>query len=224
MTPRKLLAASAALVAIGAGVFLLISHQDADQTRVEVLLRPPTTAVAIPAQPAVRLTVPRHYIAKTGSEKLFLEVERPEAPALRIELTARDSFPHGLGERRRDEALNRPPGSREQLIVPPPDHPRDLIGYIFANIPGAMAYYFEANDEGVFVNCSERPRCRGFQTWRNLLDVQYEYTRAGLDDPRPMNASVRNLLESFEPTTVSLPQLSDQSRREAPVFGPASAR
>jgi hypothetical protein len=224
MTPRKLLAASAALVAIGAGVFLIVSHENADQAPVEVLLRPPSTAVAISAQPAVRLTVPRHYIAKSSPEKLLLEVECPEATPLRIELTARDSFPHGLGDRRRDEALNPPPGSRKQLIVPPPDHPQDLIGYIFANIPGAMAYYFEANDEGVFVNCSERPRCQGFQTWRGLLDVQYEYTRAGLDDPRPMNASVRNLLESFEPTTVSLPQLSAQSRGETPVFEPASTR
>jgi hypothetical protein len=36
-----------------------------------------------------------------------------------------------------------------------------------------------------------------------VLDVQYEYTRAGLDDPRPMNATVQQLLESFEVTGIA---------------------
>jgi hypothetical protein len=205
MTPRKLIAALAALVALGAGVFLLISRQIADQGSVNVLLRPPSTAVG--EQSAVHLTVPRRYIALSGIEKLLLEIERVESTPLRIEVTAHDPFPNGLGERCRDEALNQPLGARKQLTVPPADHPQEMIGYIFANIPGAMAYYFKADDDGVFVDCSERPRCRGFLTWRGLLDVQYEYTRAGLDDPRPMNASVRQLLESFAPAAVPLSQL-----------------
>jgi hypothetical protein len=232
MKRRKFLRTSAALVAIGAGVFLLISREDADERPVEILLRAPSTAVAIPAQPAVHLAVPRRYIAprtslseaKSGVEKLFLEIELAEASPLRIELTPRDPFPNGLGDRRRDEALNQPPGSPKQLIVPPTDQPQDMIGYLFTNsYAGAMAYYFKTNDDGVFVDCSERPRCRGYLTWHGLLDVQYEYERADLDDPRPINATLQKLLESFEPTAVPLPQLSDQSRDEQPIFEPVSA-
>lgn len=209
MTPRKLLGTSAVLIALGAGVFLLVSCQDANEGSVEVVLRPPSTAVAIPVPTAVHLTVPRRYIARStapsnarsGVERLFLEIERAEATPLRIEIAVRDPFPSGLGERRRDEAMNQPRGSQRQLTVPPPDHPQEITEYVFTNMHArAMAYYFKTNDDGVFVDCSELPRCRGFQTWRGLLDVQYEYTRADLDDPRPMNATVQQLLESFEPS------------------------
>jgi hypothetical protein len=85
-----------------------------------------------------------------------------------------------------------------------------------------MAYYFKADDDGVFVNCMERPHCRGFQTWRGLLDVQYEYERAYPDDPRPIHAKLQKLLASFEPTAVPGSQLSDQSRREKPIFEAAA--
>ena len=86
MTPRKLIGFSAALIAIGAGVLLLVSREDADDRSVEVLLRPPSTAVEIPAAPAVRLTVPRRYIAphsslsdaKSGVGKLILDIELAE--------------------------------------------------------------------------------------------------------------------------------------------------
>jgi len=199
MTPRKLLGTLAALVA-------LVSCRDANEGSMEVRLSPPSTAVAIPAQQAVHLIVPLRYIARHPSsavERVLLEIERAEATMLRIEVVVRDPFPLGLGERRRDEALNQPPGSPKQMTIPPPDHPQEMIGYIFTNTyAGAMAYYFKTNDDGVFVDCSERPRCRGFQTWRGLLDVQYEYTRPGLDDPRPMNATVQDLLESFKPTSI----------------------
>lgn len=208
MTPRKLLGTSVALVA-------LASCQDANEGSVEVVLRPPSSTVAIPAQQSVRLTVPRRYIpsntapsnARSGVENLFLEIERAETTALRIAISVRDPFPSGLGERRRDEALNQPPGSPKHMTIPPPDQPQEMIGYIFTNqYAGAMAYSFKANDDSVFVDCSERPRCHGFQTWRGLLDVQYGYTRAGLDDPRPMNATLQQLLESFKPTAVPLSQ------------------
>jgi hypothetical protein len=231
MTPRKLIGYSAALIAIGAGVLLLVSRED--ERSVEVLLRPPSTAVEIPAAPAVRLTVPRRYIAphsslsdaKSGVGKLILDIELAEASPLRVELAARDPFPNGLGERRRDEALNQPPGSPKQMTIPPTDQPQDMIGYIFTNsYAGAMAYYFKTNDAGVFVDCSERPRCRGYQTWHGVLDVQYEYERADLDDPRPINATLQKLLESFAPTAVPVAQLSDQSRGEQPIFEPVSAR
>jgi len=84
MTPRKLIGYSAALIAIGAGVLLLVSRED--ERSVEVLLRPPSTAVEIPAAPAVRLTVPRRYIAphsslsdaKSGVGKLILDIELAE--------------------------------------------------------------------------------------------------------------------------------------------------
>jgi hypothetical protein len=229
MTPRKLLGTSAALVALGAGVFLLVSCQDANEGSVRVLLRLPRTTVPISAQRGVLLTIPRRYIARdaelSGVERILLEIERAEATPLRIKITVRYPFPSGLGERRRDEALNQPPGSPKQMTIAPPDQPQEMIGYIFTNTyAGAMAYYFKTNDDGVFVDCSERPRCRGFQTWRGLLDMQYEYTRADLDDPRPMNATVQRLLESFKPTAVPSSQLSDQSRGETPVFEPVSVR
>jgi hypothetical protein len=229
MAPRKVLATSVALVALGAGVFLLVSCQRANEGHVEVLLRPPRTAVAIPAQPTVHMTVPRRYMsqsdARSGVERLLLEIERAELTPLRIEIAVRDPFPRGLGERRRDEALNQPPGSRRQLTVPPPVQPPEMIGYIFTNIHArATAYYFKTNGDGVFVDCSELPRCRGFQTWRGLLDVQYEYARAGLDDPRPMNATVQQLLESFKPTAVPLSELSDRSRGEPPIFEPSTSQ
>jgi hypothetical protein len=222
---------SPALVAISAGVLLLVSREQADERPVEVLLRPPSTAVAIAASPAVRLMVPRRYIArgtqlsdlKSGVEKLFLEIELAEAAPLRVELTARDPFPSGLGDRRRDDALNQPPGSPKQLTVPPTDQPAEMIAYTYTNAhAGAMAYYFKADDDGVFVNCMERPHCRGFQTWRGLLDVQYEYERAYPDDPRPIHAKLQKLLASFEPTAVPGSQLSDQSRREKPIFEAAA--
>lgn len=221
MTSRKLIAALTALVALSMGAFLLLSRQNANEGSVEVLLRPPLTSVG--EQSAVHLTVPRRYVAGVGVEKLLLKMELPGATPLRIELTARDPFSNGLGDRRRDEALNQPPGSPRQLTIPPTDRPQDMIGYLFANIPGATAYYFKAKDDGVFVDCSERPRCRGFQTWRGLLDVQYQYTRASLDDPRPMNARVQQLLKSFGPASVPLPQLSEQHRDQKPIFEPVSA-
>ena len=121
--------------------------------------------------------------------------------------------------------MNQPPGSPKQMTIPPTDQPQDMIGYIFTNsYAGAMAYYFKTNDTGVFVDCSERPRCRGYQTWHGLLDVQYEYERADLDDPRPINATLQKLLESFAPIAVPVAQLSDQSRGEQPIFEPVSAR
>jgi hypothetical protein len=145
--------------------------------------------------------------ARSGVERLLLEIERAELTPLRIEIAVRGPFPSGLGDRRKDEAMNQPLGSRKQLTVPPPDHPQEIFEYVFSNMHArAMAYYFKTNGDGVFVDCSELPRCRGFQTWRGLLDVQYEYTRAGLDDPRPMNATVQQLLESFKPTAVPLSQ------------------
>jgi hypothetical protein len=231
MRRRKFLAISPALVAIGAGVLLLVSREQADERPVEVLLRPPGTAVASAAQQAVRLMIPRRYIsprtplsdADSGIDTLFLEIELAEAAPLRVEVTARDPFPNGLGDRRRDDALNQPPGSPKQLTVPPTDQPPDLIGYLSTNgRAGAMAYYFKTEDDGVFVDCMERRRCRGFQTWRGLLDVQYEYERTYLDDPRPINAKLQKLLASFEPTAVPVSQLSDQSRRVKPIFEAAA--
>lgn len=225
MRPRKLLRISAALVAIGAGVLLLVSREDADERPVEVLLRSPSTSVAIP----VHLTIPRRYIApntslsdaKSGVDKLSLQIELAEASPLRVELTARDPSPNGLGDRRRDDALNQPPGSPKQLTIPPTDQPPDMIGYLYTSAyAGATAYYFKTNDDGVFVDCMERPRCRGYMTWHGLLDVQYEYERADLDDPRPINATLQKLLESFAPTAVPVSQLS---RDEHPIFEPASA-
>ena len=204
MTPWKLLGTAAALVAIGA-------CQDANEGSARVFLKLPSSRVPVSEQKGALMTVPRRYLAReertrglTGIDRLRLEIERAEATPLRIELAVRDPSPSALGERRRDEALNQPPGSPKHMTIPPPDHPQEMIGYIFTNsYAGTMAYYFKTSDDGVFVDCSERPRCRGFQSWHGVLDVQYEYTRAGLDDPRPMNATVQQLLESFEVTGIA---------------------
>lgn len=247
MKPRKLFGSSAALaVALAAGGSLISSCQGGQESTVEVLLRPPRSAAQIPAQPSARLTIPRRYFARStvpsdaasaaGVEKLVLEIEPadlPQAPRgtaldlarapLRIEITALDAFPEGLGDRRRNEAMNQAPGAPKRMSVPPPDHPQEVTGYIFANLgPKSMAYYFKAKEDGVFVDCSERPRCLGFQSWRGLLDVQYGYARVDLDDPRPMNAAVNQLLESFKPTAVPAPESSDQSRTEPPIFQPST--
>jgi hypothetical protein len=80
---------------------------------------------------------------------------------LRMELEAADTFPEGLGEQRRDEAMNQAPDSRRRMSVPPPSAPGDVTEYVFHNISHrAMAYYFKGLDGGVFVDCSEQPHCR----------------------------------------------------------------
>ena len=244
---RSLLGASAAAIAaLVAGGFAMTSVQGGQGKTMEVLLRPLHSAVRAPVQPSARLTIPLRYFARgttpsdtasvAGVERFVLEIEPadlPQAPGdmasdlagapLRIEIAAVDAFTEGLGERRRNEAMNQSPGSPKQMWVIPPDHPQDVTGYIYPNAgPRAAAYYFKTREDGVFVDCSERPRCRGFQSWRGVLDVQYEYVRADLDDPRPMNAAVNQLLESLKPTAVPVSKQSDQSRTEAPIFQPST--
>lgn len=243
---RRLLGASAAAIAaLVAGGFAVTSVQGGQGKTMEVLLRPMHSAVRAPAQPSARLTIPLRYFARgttpsdtasvAGVERLVLEIEPADLPQalgdkppdlagapLRIEIAALDAFAEGLGERRRNEAMNQAPGSPKQMSVIPPDHPQDVTGYLYPNAdPRAAAYYFKTKEDGVFVECSERPRCRGFQSWRGLLDVQYEYVRADLDDPRPMNAAVNQLLESFKPIAVPSKQ-SDQSRTATPIFQPST--
>ena len=244
---RRLLGASAAAIAaLVAGGFAMTSVQGGQGKTMEVLLRPLHSAVRAPVQPSARLTIPLRYFARgttpsdtasvAGVERFVLEIEPADLPQalgdkapdlagapLRIEIAALDAFTEGLGERRRNEAMNQAPGSPKQMWVIPPDHPQDVTGYIYPNAgPRAAAYYFKTKEDGVFVDCSERPRCRGFQSWRGLLDVQYEYVRADLDDPRPMNAAVNQLLASFKPTAVPVSKQSDQSRTEAPIFQPST--
>jgi hypothetical protein len=247
MMSRKVLGASGAVIAVLlAGGFAITSVQSAQSKTVEVLVRPRPSAVRAPLPPSARLTIPLRYFArgtspsdeaaKAGVEKLVLDIEPADLPQalggkapdlagapLRIELAALARFTEDLGERRRSEALNQPEGSPKQMWVNPPDYPQDVSFYYFPNLdPTAAAYYFKVKEDGVFVDCSERPRCRGFQSWRGLLDVQYEYARAGLDDPRPMNAAVNRLLESFKPTAAPVLKQSDQSRTEPPIFQPST--
>jgi hypothetical protein len=246
MMSWRLIGTSAAVTAaLGAGGFAITSVQGGQGKTMEVLVRPLHSAVQAPVPPSARLTIPLRYLARgttpsdtasvAGVERLILEIELGDLPRalgdtapdlagapLRIELGAQE-FTEGLGERRRSEALNQPEGSPKQMWVNPPDYPQDVSFYYFPNLdPTAAAYYFKVKEDGVFVDCSERPRCRGFQSWRGLLDVQYEYARAGLDDPRPMNAAVNRLLESFKPTAAPVLKQSDQSRTEPPIFQPST--
>jgi hypothetical protein len=210
-----------AVTALASAGLLIAAAEDAPGSAVQVLLRPVRGSIHTPMQTSCRLTVPRRFLARgmtlsdaiysEGVERLVLEVAAEDlqgalggtAPdlagaPLHMEFTATDTFLDGLGQRRRDEAMNQASDSRRRMSVPPPSAPGDVTEYVFHNISQrAMAYYFKGSDGGVFVDCSEQPRCRGFQTWRGVLDVEYEYQRTDLNDPRPMNEAVRRLLESL---------------------------
>ena len=237
---------TAVAVAALAGAGLLIAvAQDARGSAVQVLLRPARGAIHTATQTTCRLTVPRRLFARgmpmsdaissEGVDRLVLEFEAADlqgalgdtAPdlagaPLRMELAAADTFFEGIGERRRDGAMNQAPDSRRRMSVPPPSAPGDVTEYVFHNIsPRAMAYYFNGPDGGVFVDCSERPHCRGFQTWRGVLDVEYEYQRADLNDPRPMSEAVSRLLGSFKPASAPATKQPNHAAPERPVFEPS---
>jgi hypothetical protein len=247
MSSRKTYVRAAVAVTALTGAGLLIAMtQDARGSIVKVLLRPARGSVHTPTQSSCRLTVPRRLFARgmplsdaissESVERLVLEIEATDlqgalgrtAPdfasaPLHIELAATDTFLAGLGERRRDEAMNQAPDSRRRMSVPPTSAPGDVTEYVFHNIsPRAMAYYFKGPDGGVFVDCSEQPRCRGFQTWRGVLDVEYEYQRADLNAPRPMNEAVRLLLESFKPASAPAAKQPNRASPEHPVFEPST--
>lgn len=247
MSSRKTYAlAAVAVTALGGAGLLIAMAQDARGSAVQVLLRPGRGTIHTATQTNCRVTVPRRFFARgmplseaissEGVERLVLEIEAADlqgargGPApdlagapLHMELAAPDTLLDGLGERRRDEAMNQATDSRRRMSVPPPSAPGEVTEYIFHNIaPRAMAYYFKGPDGGVFVDCSEQPRCRGFQTWRGILDVEYEYQRADLNDPRPMNEAVRRLLESFEPASTPGAKQPNPAAPERPVFEPST--
>jgi hypothetical protein len=246
MSSRKTYAlAAVAVTALGGAGLLIAMAQDARGSAVQVLLRPGRGTIHTATQTSCRLTVPRRFFARgmplseissEGVERLVLEIEAADlqgalggtAPdldgaPLHMELAAPDTFLEGLGERRRDEAMNQAPDSRRRMSVPPPGAPGDVTEYVFHNIsPRAMAYYFKGLDGGVFVDCSEQARCRGFQSWRGVLDVEYEYQRAALNDPRPMSEAVRRLLESFKPASAPAAKQPNRAAPERPVFEPST--
>lgn len=245
MRSRKAYVLAAAVTALVGGLLIAVA-QDARDSVVQILLRPARGAVHTPTQTSSRVTVPRRFVARgmslsdtiasDGVERLVLNIEPSDlqsalglAPPdlagapLHMELAATDTFLKGLGERRRDEAMNQAPDSRRRMSVPPPSAPSEVTEYLFHNLsPRAMAYYFQGPDGGVFVDCSEQPRCRGFQTWRGVLDVEYEYQRADLNDPRPMNQAVRRLLESFKPAAEPSAKEPNRAAPSGPIFEPSA--